>query len=145
MVKQYVRTGAHDRVVVSLGTSIVSGQPSPDDDLDVAAPQERFGVSRTAVREALRMRVSADIPQGRRDRYDMTPGSHSGRLTSSDRCRRDRFPNGASFTSEPSASLNYSNDRLRTAGGALILMDQAVRLAWSVTLPGPPARRYGPW
>ncbi|MFF3441433.1 FadR/GntR family transcriptional regulator [Streptosporangium sp. NPDC002721] len=50
-----VRTGAHDRVVVSLGTSIVGGQLSPDDDLDVAALQEQFGVSRTAVREALRV------------------------------------------------------------------------------------------
>ncbi|NJP96951.1 FadR family transcriptional regulator [Nonomuraea sp. FMUSA5-5] len=47
--------GAHDRVVSSLGTAIVNGDLAPDDDLDVAALQERFSVSRTAVREALRV------------------------------------------------------------------------------------------
>ncbi|MBE1588234.1 FadR/GntR family transcriptional regulator [Nonomuraea angiospora] len=49
------RAGAHDRVVSSLGAAIVNGDISPDDDLDVAALQERFSVSRTAVREALRV------------------------------------------------------------------------------------------
>ncbi|MER6000382.1 FadR/GntR family transcriptional regulator [Nonomuraea angiospora] len=49
------RAGAHDRVVVSLGTAIVNGVIAPDEDLDVVALQERFGVSRTAVREALRV------------------------------------------------------------------------------------------
>ncbi|MGW3349577.1 FadR/GntR family transcriptional regulator [Nonomuraea rubra] len=47
--------GAHHRVVGSLGTAIVNGELAPDDDLDVVALQERFGVSRTAVREALRV------------------------------------------------------------------------------------------
>ncbi|MEV4173031.1 FadR/GntR family transcriptional regulator [Nonomuraea sp. NPDC049709] len=47
--------GAHNRVVGSLGTAIVNGDLAPDEDLDVAALQERFGVSRTAVREALRV------------------------------------------------------------------------------------------
>ncbi|MEV4805610.1 FadR/GntR family transcriptional regulator [Nonomuraea sp. NPDC049421] len=49
------RSGAHDRVVSSLGTAIVNGELVPDDDLDVVALQERFSVSRTAVREALRV------------------------------------------------------------------------------------------
>lgn len=49
------RVGAHDRVLVSLGASIVSGELSPNEDLDVAVLQETFGVSRTAVREALRV------------------------------------------------------------------------------------------
>ena len=49
------RSGAHDRVVSSLGAAIVSGELLPDDDLDVAELQERFAVSRTAVREALRV------------------------------------------------------------------------------------------
>ncbi|MFI7129404.1 FadR/GntR family transcriptional regulator [Nonomuraea sp. NPDC050153] len=49
------RSGAHDRVVSSLGAAIVTGDIAPDEDLDVAALQERFGVSRTAVREALRV------------------------------------------------------------------------------------------
>ncbi|MFG1693957.1 FadR/GntR family transcriptional regulator [Nonomuraea sp. NPDC049309] len=49
------RSGAHDRVVSSLGTAIVNGDLLPDDDLDVAELQERFAVSRTAVREALRV------------------------------------------------------------------------------------------
>jgi DNA-binding FadR family transcriptional regulator len=47
--------GAHHRVVGSLGTAIVNGELAPDADLDVVALQERFGVSRTAVREALRV------------------------------------------------------------------------------------------
>ncbi|WP_206068717.1 FCD domain-containing protein [Nonomuraea composti] len=42
-------------MVSSLGTAIVNGDLAPDDDLDVAALQERFSVSRTAVREALRV------------------------------------------------------------------------------------------
>jgi GntR family transcriptional regulator, galactonate operon transcriptional repressor len=49
------RAGAHERVVVSLGTEIVNGHLAPDEDLDMAALQERFSVSRTAVREALRV------------------------------------------------------------------------------------------
>ncbi|GAA5087459.1 DNA-binding FadR family transcriptional regulator [Thermocatellispora tengchongensis] len=49
------RAGAHDRVVLSIGTAIVSGEIAPDEDLDVVELQERFGVSRTAVREALRV------------------------------------------------------------------------------------------
>lgn len=47
--------GAHGRVVGNLGSDIVNGVLAPDADLDVAALQERFGVSRTAVREALRV------------------------------------------------------------------------------------------
>ncbi|MEU4536546.1 GntR family transcriptional regulator [Streptosporangium sp. NPDC023825] len=174
MVKQYVRTGAHDRVVVSLGTSIVSGQLSPDDDLDVAALQERFGVSRTAAREALRVLAAkglvgacprrgtfvaprtewalldADVLRRRfahrvddafldelgevsltaeptvarlaaerrtdrdlADLDDMTPGSQSGRLASSDRCRRGHFPNGASFTSKPSSITIVTENKSR--------------------------------
>jgi len=49
------RAGAHDRVVSSLGSAIVNGDIAPDEDLDVMALQERFAVSRTAVREALRV------------------------------------------------------------------------------------------
>ncbi|MGR6919362.1 FadR/GntR family transcriptional regulator [[Actinomadura] parvosata] len=49
------RIGAHDRMVSSLGTAIVNGAIAPDEDLDVVALQERFAVSRTAVREALRV------------------------------------------------------------------------------------------
>lgn len=49
------RAGAHDRVVSSLGTAIVNGDIAPDEDLDMVELQERFAVSRTAVREALRV------------------------------------------------------------------------------------------
>ncbi|MFC4119972.1 FadR/GntR family transcriptional regulator [Nonomuraea zeae] len=49
------KSGAHDRVVRSLGAAIVGGDIGPDEDLDVVALQERFAVSRTAVREALRV------------------------------------------------------------------------------------------
>jgi DNA-binding FadR family transcriptional regulator len=49
------RVRAHDRLVSSLGTSIVTGELSPDADLDPVAIESRFGVSRTAVREALRV------------------------------------------------------------------------------------------
>jgi DNA-binding FadR family transcriptional regulator len=49
------RSGAHERVVASIGISIVAGDLKPDDDLDTADLQERFGVSRTAMREALRV------------------------------------------------------------------------------------------
>ncbi|MFC4006233.1 FadR/GntR family transcriptional regulator [Nonomuraea purpurea] len=49
------RSGAHERVVVSLGAAIVGGELLPDADLDVAELQNRFAVSRTAVREALRV------------------------------------------------------------------------------------------
>ena len=49
------RSGAHDRLVSSLGAAIVNGDIAPGADLDVAELQERFSVSRTAVREALRV------------------------------------------------------------------------------------------
>ena len=52
---EHGRAGAHDRVVSSLGMAIVNGDIPPDADLDVVALQERFSVSRTAVREALRV------------------------------------------------------------------------------------------
>jgi DNA-binding FadR family transcriptional regulator len=49
------RSRAHDRLVTSLGSSIVTGELEPDSDLDPVALESRFGVSRTAVREALRV------------------------------------------------------------------------------------------
>jgi DNA-binding FadR family transcriptional regulator len=49
------RSRAHDRLVTSLGTSIVNGEIDPGADLDPVAIESRFGVSRTAVREALRV------------------------------------------------------------------------------------------
>ncbi|MBB2947304.1 DNA-binding FadR family transcriptional regulator [Actinoplanes lutulentus] len=49
------RSGAHDRLVTSLGTSIVTGELPPDSDVDPVALESQFGVSRTAVREALRV------------------------------------------------------------------------------------------
>lgn len=51
----YPSTGTHGRLVTTLGTSIVNGELAPDADLDVVALEERFGASRTAVREALRV------------------------------------------------------------------------------------------
>jgi GntR family transcriptional regulator, galactonate operon transcriptional repressor len=52
---EYGRSGAHGRLVVELGTAIVNGALTPGDDLDPVALGRRFGVSRTVVREALRV------------------------------------------------------------------------------------------
>ncbi|MFJ8793024.1 GntR family transcriptional regulator [Streptomyces sp. NPDC102462] len=41
--------------MASIGASIVAGELQPNDDLDVAELQVRFGASRTAIREALRV------------------------------------------------------------------------------------------
>jgi DNA-binding FadR family transcriptional regulator len=49
------RLRAHERLVTSLGTSIVTGELHPGADLDPVALEARFGMSRTAVREALRV------------------------------------------------------------------------------------------
>lgn len=49
------KASAHGRLVTTLGTSIVNGDLAPNEDLPVPAIEERFGVSRTAVREALRV------------------------------------------------------------------------------------------
>lgn len=51
----YPSTGTHGRLVTTLGTSIVNGELAPNADLDVVALEQRFGASRTAVREALRV------------------------------------------------------------------------------------------
>lgn len=51
----YGRGGAHGRLVAALGTAIVTGELAPDADLDTVALEERFGVSRTVVREGLRV------------------------------------------------------------------------------------------
>ncbi|WP_145808274.1 FadR/GntR family transcriptional regulator [Kribbella amoyensis] len=52
---EHPRARAHDRLVTSLGTSIVTGRLDPDANLDTVALEAQFGVSRTAVREALRV------------------------------------------------------------------------------------------
>ncbi|BEL04430.1 FadR/GntR family transcriptional regulator [Actinoplanes sichuanensis] len=54
-MSDHPRSSAHDRLVTSLGTSIVTGELPPDADVDPVALESRFGVSRTAVREALRV------------------------------------------------------------------------------------------
>jgi GntR family transcriptional regulator, galactonate operon transcriptional repressor len=54
-VAEYGRGGAHGRLVAQLGTAIVNGELRPDDGLDPVALEQRFGVSRTVVREALRV------------------------------------------------------------------------------------------
>lgn len=51
----YTQRGLHGRLVHDIGVRIVRGQLSPGDVIDTAATEEEHGVSRTVVREAIRV------------------------------------------------------------------------------------------
>jgi DNA-binding FadR family transcriptional regulator len=59
------QSGAHERLVSSLGTSIVTGEFQPGQDLDPMGLGKQFGVSRTAMREALRVLMAKGLVDAR--------------------------------------------------------------------------------
>jgi DNA-binding FadR family transcriptional regulator len=54
-LNSYPRRGLHGRVVEVIGQRIVQGIISPNDPIDVASLEAEFGVSRTVVRESLKV------------------------------------------------------------------------------------------
>jgi GntR family transcriptional regulator, galactonate operon transcriptional repressor len=57
--------GLHGKVVDELGQAIVSGRRAPDEILDAAELEASFGVSRTVVREALRVLAAKGLVDAR--------------------------------------------------------------------------------
>jgi GntR family transcriptional regulator, galactonate operon transcriptional repressor len=64
----YPRRGLHGRLVDSLGRAIVTGEYTPGDPLDVAALQAERAVSKTALREALRVLAGKGLVDARQKR-----------------------------------------------------------------------------
>lgn len=61
----YPRRGLHGQVVSSLGQRIVSGVLSPGDPVDVESVEREFDVSRTVVREAVRVLAGKGLVDAR--------------------------------------------------------------------------------
>jgi GntR family galactonate operon transcriptional repressor len=64
----YPRRGLHGQLVDSLGREIVTGRLAPGDTLDVAALQAEREVSKTALREALRVLGGKGLVEARQKR-----------------------------------------------------------------------------
>jgi DNA-binding FadR family transcriptional regulator len=64
----YPRRGLHGRLVDSLGRAIVTGDYTPGDPLDVAALQAERAVSKTALREVLRVLAGKGLVDARQKR-----------------------------------------------------------------------------
>jgi GntR family transcriptional regulator, galactonate operon transcriptional repressor len=64
----YPRRGLHGQLVDSLGRDIVTGQYAPGDTLDVTALQAEREVSKTALREALRVLGGKGLVEARQKR-----------------------------------------------------------------------------
>jgi GntR family galactonate operon transcriptional repressor len=64
----YPRRGLHGRLVDSLGRAIVTGAYAPGDPLDVSALQAERAVSKTALREALRVLGGKGLVDARQKR-----------------------------------------------------------------------------
>jgi GntR family transcriptional regulator, galactonate operon transcriptional repressor len=64
----YPRRGLHGRLVDSLGRAIATGAYAPGDPLDVAALQAERAVSKTALREALRVLAGKGLVDARQKR-----------------------------------------------------------------------------
>lgn len=77
---RYASRGLHRRLVEELGAAIVGGQIVPGERVDVDLLEERHGVSRTVVREAIRVLATKGLVDARpkrgtyvleRDRWNM--------------------------------------------------------------------------
>lgn len=78
---RYHERGRHGRVVQELGLSIVSGLAPQGSTLDVDDLEQRFGVSRTVIREALKVLASKGLVDSRPRRGTFVrPGSEWNRL-----------------------------------------------------------------
>jgi len=64
-VNSYPRRGLHGRVVQVVGQRIAQGIISPDDAIDVAKLEAEFGVSRTVVRESLKVLAAKGLVDAR--------------------------------------------------------------------------------
>jgi DNA-binding FadR family transcriptional regulator len=61
----YVSRGLHGRLVQELGSTIASGQIAPGERVDVEALEGQHGVSRTVVREAIRVLATKGLVDAR--------------------------------------------------------------------------------
>jgi GntR family transcriptional regulator, galactonate operon transcriptional repressor len=64
-VNSYPKRGLHGRVVQVVGQRIAQGIISPDDPIDVASLEAEFGVSRTVVRESLKVLAAKGLVDAR--------------------------------------------------------------------------------
>jgi GntR family transcriptional regulator, galactonate operon transcriptional repressor len=64
-VNSYPKRGLHGRVVQVVGQRIVQGILAPDDPIDVASLEAEFGVSRTVVRESLKVLAAKGLVDAR--------------------------------------------------------------------------------
>lgn len=64
-MNSYPRRGLHGRVVQVVGQRIAQGIISPDDAIDVASLEAEFGVSRTVVRESLKVLAAKGLVDAR--------------------------------------------------------------------------------
>jgi GntR family transcriptional regulator, galactonate operon transcriptional repressor len=78
---QYHERGSHGRVVQMLGEAIVSGDYGPGETIDTEALESRFGVSRTVIRETLKVLASKGLVDSRQRRGTFVrPGREWNRL-----------------------------------------------------------------
>lgn len=64
-MNSYPRRGLHGRVVQVVGQRIAQGLISPDEAIDVASLEAEFGVSRTVVRESLKVLAAKGLVDAR--------------------------------------------------------------------------------
>jgi GntR family galactonate operon transcriptional repressor len=64
----YAGRGLHGQVVNELGTRIVSGLLEPDESIDVTALEAEFDISRTVLREALKVLAAKGLVDARQKR-----------------------------------------------------------------------------
>jgi GntR family transcriptional regulator, galactonate operon transcriptional repressor len=64
-VNSYPRRGLHGRVVQVVGQRIAQGVMSPEDAIDVVSLETEFGVSRTVVRESLKVLAAKGLVDAR--------------------------------------------------------------------------------
>lgn len=64
----YAGRGVHGHVVEELGISIVHGDHSPEAPIDLVALEQRFDVSRTVIREALKVLAAKGLVDSRQRR-----------------------------------------------------------------------------
>ncbi|MDG6107657.1 FadR family transcriptional regulator [Dactylosporangium aurantiacum] len=93
----YGRGGAHGRLVAALGAAIVNGELAPDADLDPIALEKHFGVSRTVVREGLRVLAAKGLVGARPRRGTFVAPREQWALLDSD-VLRWRFADGVDAT-----------------------------------------------
>ncbi len=67
-MSRYHGRGSHGRVVQSLGEGIVSGEFPPGVTIDIDGLEARFGVSRTVIREAVKVLASKGLLESRQRR-----------------------------------------------------------------------------